>query len=130
MTVLTQSTYKFGETDSLFAATQTAPVVADGFVLAAVLSGELLRGTPLIQGATPDELTPVTADSEEVVAILAENVADASTDLGIVAYQSGEYNKFAIQRALDAASISATVDGLTIKARTNSIYFKTAIKAV
>lgn len=130
MTILRQNTYKYGSDDSLFAANGIKSTPADGYTLAAGLSGELLRGMPLMQGADAQELTPVTADSDVVVAILAEDVKDASTDLPIVAYQEGEFNKYAIQRALEAAGSAATVEGLTIAARKEGIYFKDVVKAV
>ena len=130
MTILRQGSYTYGNDDSLFAANGVKSIPADGYSLASGLTGVLMRGFPLKQGATAFELTPVTADADEVVAILAEDVANAATDLPIVAYQEGEFNKYAIERALNAATSAATVAGLTIKARTNGIYFKDVVKGV
>ncbi len=130
MTMIKQYSQAYGNDDSLFAANGVAAIPADGFTLATGLTGALLRGFPLKQGATPFELTPVTADADQVVAILAEDVANAATDLPIVAYQGGEFNKYAIERALTAATSAATVDGLTIKARDYAIFFKDVVKGV
>ena len=130
MTILRQGSYSYGSDDSLFAANGIKSIPADGYSLASGLTGALMRGFPLKQGATAFELTPVTADADQVVAILAEDVADAATDLPIVAYQEGEFNKYAIERALTAASSTATVAGLTVKARTHGIYFKDVVKGV
>lgn len=130
MTIIRQGSYAYGDNDSLFAANGVKSIPADGYTLASGLTGALLRGFPLKQGATAFELTPVTADADQVVAILAEDVANAATDLPIVAYQEGEFNKYAIQRALEAAESTATVAGLTIKARAQGIYFKDVVKGV
>lgn len=130
MTMIRQGSYAYGNDDSLFAANGVAAIPADGFTLATGLTGALLRGFPLKQGATPFELAPVTADADQVVAILAEDVANAATDLPIVAYQGGEFNKYAIERALTAATSAATVEGLTIKARDYAIFFKDTVKGV
>ena len=130
MTILRQGSYTYGNDDSLFAANGVAAIPADGYTLGVGLTGALLRGFPLKQGATAFTLTPVTADADVVVAILAEDVANAATDLPIVAYQGGEFNKYAITRALTAASSAATVAGLTVKARVNGIFFKDVVKGV
>lgn len=130
MTILRQGSYTYGNNDSLFAASGVAAIPADGYALASGLTGALLRGFPLKQGATAFELTPVTADTDVVVAILAEDVANAGTDLPIVAYQGGEFNKYAITRALTAASSTVTVAGLTVKAQVNGIFFKDVVKGV
>lgn len=130
MTIIRQNTFQYGNDDNLFAANGVAAIPADGFTLATGLTGGLLRGMPLKQGATAFELTPVTADADQVVAILAEDVLNAATDLPIVAYQGGEFNKYAIQRALTAAASAATVEGLTIKARAYAIFFKDTVKGV
>jgi hypothetical protein len=130
MTILRQGEYTTTAGDSLFAANGVAAIPADGYTLATGLTGKLLRGFPLKQGATPFELTPVTADADVVVAVLAEDVANAATDLPIVAYQGGEFNKYAIERALTAAASTATVAGLTVKARVNGIFFKDVVKGV
>lgn len=130
MTILRQGSHTDGSDDSLFAANGVAAIPADGYTLASGLTGALLRGFPLKHGATAFELTPVTADADQVVAILAEDVANAATDLPIVAYQGGEFNKYAIERALTAASSAATVAGLTIKARDSGIFFKDVVKGV
>lgn len=130
MTIIRQNTFQYGDNDSLFAANGVAAIPADGFMLASGLTGALLRGMPLKQGASAFELTPVTADADQVVAILAEDVLNAATDLPIVAYEGGEFNKRAIQRALTAAASTATVEGLTIKARAYAIFFKDTVKGV
>lgn len=130
MTKLRQGTYTYGSNDSLFAANGVAAIPADGYTLATGLTGAYLRGFPLKQGATPFELTPVVASADQVVAILAEDVENAATDLAIVAYQGGEYNKYAIERALTAKASEATVAGLTIKARDSGIFFKDVVKGV
>lgn len=130
MTILRQGSYTNANDDSLFAANGVAAIPADGYTLASSITGGLLRGFPLKQGATAFELRPVTADLEVVVAILAEDVANTGTDLPIVAYSGGEFNKYAITRALTAASSAATVAGLAVRARANGIFFKDVVKGV
>lgn len=130
MTIIRQGSFTIGNDDSLFAANGVVGIPADGYTLASGLTGQLLRGMPLKQGVTPFELTPVTANADATVAILAEDVANAATDLAIVAYQGGEYNKFAIERALVASGSAATVEGLTITARSMNIFFKETVKGV
>jgi len=115
--------------DSLFAATGVKSIPADGYTLAAAVTGKLVRGTPLIQGATPFELTVPASATDQIVAILADNT-DTTIGRAIAAYEEGEFNKYAVQRALDAAEIVLSVDDLTIKARTKGIYFKDVIKSV
>lgn len=130
MTILRQGSYTYGNNDSLFAANGVAAIPADGYALASGLTGALLRGFPLKQGATAFELGPVTANADVVVAILAEDVANAGTDLPIVVYLGGEFNKYAITRALTAASSPVVVVGLTVNARVNGIFFKDVVKGV
>lgn len=121
-----KKTYTTTAGDSLFAATGVKSIPADGYTLAAGLTGALPRGQALKQGATARELTPVTVAADQVVAILADGVEDASVvDTAISVYEEGEFNRYAI----------TFIDPLTyadfeVKARMKGIYFKDVIKAV
>lgn len=126
---LQKRTYSESAGDSLFAANGIKSIPADGYALAAAVTGKLKRGFPLKQGATAFELTPVTADADVVVGILADD-ADVTISRAVAAYQEGEFNKYAIQRALTEYASAATVDGLTLLARDRGIYFKDVIKSV
>lgn len=122
---------KYSETvgDSLFAATGVKSIPADGYTLAAAVTGVLVRGTPLKQGATARELLPVAAAEDQVVAILADTT-DTTVTKAVAVYEEGEFNKYAIQRALDADSIALATADLEIKARMKGIYFKDVVKTV
>lgn len=115
--------------DSLFAATGVKSIPADGYTLASTVTGKLKRGTPLIQGATERELTVVAAETDQVVAILADDT-DTAISKAVAVYEEGEFNKYAVGRALTAASIAVTTDQLEVKARMKGIYFKDVVKTV
>lgn len=129
MAQLKQRSYSEGAGDSLFASNGVKSIPADGYTLAASVVGVLPRGLPLKQGATAFELTPVTADEDVTVGILADET-DVTIGRAAAVYQEGEFNKYAVQRALTAFESSAKVDGLALLARDRGIYFKDVIKSV
>ncbi len=126
---LQKRTYTEAAGDSLFASNGVKSIPADGYTLAAAVTGVLPRGLPLKQGATAFELVPAAADADAVVGVLADET-DVTVSRAVAAYQEGEFNKYAIQRALTAYGSEATVDGLTLLARNRGIYFKDVIKSV
>lgn len=126
---LTKRNYTQDAGDSLFAATGVKSIPADGYTLAAAVTGKLNRGTPLIQGATARELTIVAAADDQVVAILADDV-DTAISKAVAVYEEGEFNKFAVGRALTASGNAITTAQLEVKARMKGIYFKDVVKSV
>ena len=62
MTILRQGSYTYGNDGSLFAANGVAAIPADGYTLASGLTGALLRGFPLKQGATAFELATMVSN--------------------------------------------------------------------
>ena len=126
---LAKKTYETATGDSLFAANGVKSIPADGYVLASTVTGKLKRGLPLKQGATASELLPVSAAADQVVGILADDT-DADLSKGIVAYEEGEFNRYAINEALEASGISLTYSDLEVKARMKGIYFKDVVKTV
>ena len=126
---LNKRTYTVDAGDSLFAANGVKSIPADGYELAASVTGQLKRGLPLIQGATPRELIPVATATDQVVAILADDT-DADVTKGISAYQEGEFNRYAVLAAMEASSLAITYTDLEVKARMAGIYFKDVVKNV
>lgn len=125
---LQPKTYTEDFSDSLFAATGVKSIPADGYTLAAAVTGTVLRGQALKQsddvGATARELEPVSAATDQVVAILAETV-DTTETKAIAVYEEGEFNRYKVIFA----------EGLTyadfeVKARMKGIYLKDVVQWV
>lgn len=116
-------TYTNDAGDSLFAATGVKSIPADGYVLAAAVTGTLPRGTALKQGATAHELTILAAAEDQVVAILADDT-DTAVSRAIAVYEEGEFNRYKVSFA------TGTYADYAVKARMKGIYFKDVVKTV
>lgn len=125
---LQPQTYTEDFSDSLFAATGVKSIPADGYTLAATVTGKLLRGQALKQsdevGATARELEPVSAATDQVVAILAETV-DTTATKAIAVYEEGEFNRYKVIFA-----DTFTYADFEVKARMKGIYFKDVVQWV
>ncbi|QHJ79158.1 MAG: hypothetical protein [Caudoviricetes sp.] len=121
--MLKKTTYTNTAGDSLFAATGVKSIPADGYVLAAAVTGKLPRGTALKQGANARELTILAATTDQVVAILADD-ADTAVTRAIAAYEEGEFNRYKVTFA------TGTYADYAVLARMKGIYFKDVVKTV
>lgn len=122
--ILQPVTTKDSMGDNLFASNGVHGVVADGYTLAAATTGVILRGTALKQGATSEEVTPVAAAADAIVAIAAADI-DTAVTKAIPVYLSGEFNRYAI-----ILPSGVTYADVQVKARANSIYLKDVVKGV
>ena len=98
--------------DNLFAATQMMPVVADKLTVAK--AGELKRGSLL-----KNDGAIVTTASDEVYAVLAEDVDTTDTAKEAAVYLTGEFNENALKVGGDIA-----VADVKVAARKVSIFIK------
>ena len=127
MTSLTQATIAKDTSVNLFAS-PTRQVTPSAKKLATGLTGSYAIGFPLKQGADADTVTPVTAAADQVVAVLGEAVADASTATIVCVYEEGNFNKYTVQAALTARSVAVTTADMAVKARMKGIDFSDVIK--
>lgn len=117
---------EIGAKNDIFAHTGVKSIPADGYTLAATVTGVVARGVPLKQGATAYELLPVSADTDEVVAIAAATV-DTAVTKAMPAYEEGEFNANQISLVLP---VGTTIAGLRANATKHGIYFRDVVSPV
>ena len=120
---------EIGAVNDIFAHSGNKSIPADGYVIAASITGVITRGLPLKQGATQRELTPVAATTDLVVAVAAATI-DLAVTKAMPAYEQGEFDRVQIQKAITARAIEVTTDDLAIKARSQGIFFRDVVKPV
>ncbi len=103
--------------DNFFAALQNMPVVT-GTLTVASGEGALKRGALLMVDGT---LCGKTAKTDEVYAVLAEDIDATSDSVVAIVYFTGEFNEDALSFS-DAQS--ATIDDFRASARKVGLFFK------
>lgn len=108
------------EYDNLLAAPNLAPINS---IKVTVASGQTLkRGTILTLDAASGKVSAVTAKTQEVYGILAEDCDAASGDVESVAYANGDYNTAAL--LLGTVTDSSTAADYAASARKVGIFFR------
>lgn len=107
--------------DKLLAVPNLAPIVSIKVTLA---SGEAARkrGTILTMDASTGKVKAVTAKTQEVYGILAEDCDASDADVETVAYANGDFNTEAL--IVGSVSDSSTAADYAVSARKVAIFFR------